>query len=268
MVRTSRWIAGALALALGMAGCSDAGRAGTLAAAGTVPTVTCTVGIGGVLTVSNIPSTVAGAQMTWNFGSFPGQTPVDGFGFIDPVAKTPAPADLVITLSSPPWSSTRSTATPSVKAVYTYTDQSTFERTVSCTKGTDSPTPTLTCQSDDPGSTRLNSRVNVLTSNLSSLGAQAKYVEADWWWKGVEIWQVVLNPWIAAIPDTWTSVAFAEHTEHTFDSASTSEYQSFNSTEDLPLPSNFAGGYIGHVRVQLVDERRRPTSFPAEVDCP
>jgi hypothetical protein len=264
----SRWIAGALAIALGVAGCSDAGRAGTLATNGALPTVTCSTGVGGVLTVSNIPSTLYSMGVTWNFGSVPGEQPFDRIGLVNPATGAPTPSDVVISLSSPPWASTKSTSTPGISILHIYTDGSSTTRSVSCSKGSDSPTPTITCQSKDPGSVGLNSRVNILTSGVSSLGANAKYVEADWWWKGVEIWQVVLNPWISAIPDAWTSVAFAEHTEHNFDAGSTSEYQSFESTPDLALPTNFAGGYIGHVRVRLADERRRPTSFPAEVDCP
>jgi hypothetical protein len=62
-------------------------------------------------------------------------------------------------------------------------------------------------------------------------------------------------------------VSYAEHTEHSFNATSTSEYQTFNNTQGLSYRSNVAEAVIGHVRVQVVDDRRRPISFPAELDC-
>lgn len=269
MKRSIGLMVAALAIA-SSTGCSSDGRAGTLAGSATLPTASCSVGIGGRFSMTNIPSSLNSVRVEWNVDRNSGFT--DNIGLLDPATNQRPPANTTISLTAPPWSSTSdiSRSDPGVLVTYTFSDNSTVQRAWTCTKGTNSPTPTIECSHTGPGQVGEKGTVYIDQTSITSLGTDARIVDAKWWWKGIEVWVVVLQPWLSAIPDTWTSVEFAERTEHVLPgttSTTKTGYQEFSSTPELDVPSKFAGAYIGHVRVQILDERHRPVSLPAEVDC-
>lgn len=251
-------------------GCSSDGRAGTLAGSVTLPTASCSVGIGGRFSISNMPSSLNSVRIEWNVDTNPNVT--DNIGLVDPETGQRPPANTTFSLTAPPWSSTNaiSSSNPGVLVTYTFSDNSTIQRAWSCSKGTDSPTPTIQCTHTGPGEVGEKGTVYIAQSDITSLGNDARNVTARWWWKGIDVWVAVFQPILTAIPETWTSVEFAEQTDHTLPgttSTTKTGYQEFSSTPELDFPSKFAGAYIGHVRVQIFDDRFRPVSFPSEVDC-
>lgn len=269
MKRSLPLMLGFLTLALN-AGCSADGRAGTLAGTATLPTASCSVGIGGRFSMTNIPASLNAVRVEWNVDANSSFT--DNIGLVDPETNQRPSANTTVSLTAPPWSSTNdiSRSDPGVLVTYTFSDNSTIQRAWTCTKGTDSPTPTIECSHTGPGQVGEKGTVYIAQSDVTALGTDARNVSARWWWKGLDVWVAVLQPWLTAIPDTWTSVEFAEQTEHALPgttSTTKTGYQEFSSTPELDVPSKFAGAYIGHVRVQIFDERHRPLSFPAEADC-
>lgn len=278
---TNRWgrtrraaLAGLLATALaaGATACSSdaSSRSGALVGT-TAPTVSCSVGVGGVLSISNIAADIASAAISWNYYLDPnGKVRVEGLGLRDPnnPNSTPPP-DLQI--SSMPWSSTKSSASPTVTVLFTAANASFVTNTYSCTKtGTDSPTPVISCSHTGPGEVGEHGTVYVKKTEIEGLGSDASKLLTTWWFKGVQIWKVVLNPIITAIPATWSDIAPAESKSYDLpgsDAPAKTGYKYFDGTKDLPIPSDFAGAYIGHVRVIMANDQFRPVSFPAEVDC-
>lgn len=265
--------AAALVAAASGVSCAQGSRSGALSDA-QLPKVSCTAGIDGAITLSDIPSTLSGARISWNFEN--GENWTDGLTFVDPTHPDATPP-ASITLSAPPWSSTKdsSLGAPWVSVLYVAKDSSPkgFDlgaRSYNCTKGSDSPTPTISCSHTGPGTVGEKGTVYLTPSSISSLGSNAARVGAQWWWKAIPLWEVILQPWLGTIVASWTEVVFAENTNHTLPgtaSKARTGTQEFSSTPDLDFPSEYAGAYIGHVRVEVQNDQGRPVAFPAEADC-
>lgn len=266
--RSAVAVAVAVSAVLGVAGCGDGGRSGALVGT-TEPTVTCSVGVGGTLTLSNITTAISAVSVSWTYAADgAGNAPVDNFGFGGGTGANTAPPP-TIQLASKPWAAALSPATPTITAGFVATNGSLATRTITCTKtGTDSPVPVISCTHTAIGSVNEHGTVDLTMSSVEVLGSSMKVVDTRWWWKGVAIWKVVLNPILSSIPDLWGDIAYKESKSFTLPGkAGATGHQTFESTYDQAIPSDMAGAYTGHVRLQIRDDRGRELSFPAEVDC-
>lgn len=143
-------------------------------------------------------------------------------------------------------------------------------KTYSCTKGANSPTLRISCTHSDAGTIGAKGTVYVNSTDVASLGSSSVKMRASWWWNAIPTWQVVLSPWLAAIPDSWTTVVYAETTYHALPgttSTKRTDSKEFSSTPELDYPDEYGAAYIGHVRVFAVDANGRAVSYPSEVGC-